>query len=62
MRRYFMAGGFCIGRQIALHLHTQIAHLLLEVGNLLLLARHSTAQFFDQVFGEGQFDFDFGQA
>lgn len=57
-----MAGSFCISGKIALQLQTQITHLLLEIGKLLLLARHRTVQLFNQIFGEGQFDFDFRQA
>ena len=46
----------------ALHLQTQLAQLLFEPGNLLLLASDGAIQLFEQIFAETQLDFDFGEA
>jgi hypothetical protein len=51
-----------IRRQAALQLQAQIANQLLEIGNTLLLPGHGAVEFFEQVFVEAQFDFNFGEA
>jgi hypothetical protein len=50
-----------IRRQAALQLQPQIANHLLQVGNALLLLRHSAVQFFKQILIETQLDFDLGK-
>mgnify|MGYP003386755637 CR=1 FL=1 len=61
MRRDFLAGTIAVRGQAALHLQAQIAQLLFEPGDLLLLAGHRAVQLFEQIFVEAQLDFDFGK-
>jgi len=62
MRRDFMAGAAVLRRLTALHLQAQFAQLLLEPGDLLLLAGDRAVQFLKQVLTETQLDFDFGKS
>ncbi len=51
-----------IGQCYFLQLLAQLMLLLLQTGDLFLLAKHGEVQRFQQVFHLGEFDFDFSQA
>ena len=62
MRRNLVARGTRFVRQGVLHLLVEQAKLLLNQIDLPLLADHRLVERFDQVLGESEFGYDFGQA
>lgn len=61
MRRRPVVWSGGVGRQAALQLQAQVAHLLFKRRDLLLLACHRAVQFLEQIFVEAQLHFNFGQ-
>lgn len=63
VRRYFLACRASLGgRRHVLQLPVQMAQLLLQQVNLLLLAIDRAVEFFDKVFGQADPAFDFDEA
>lgn len=61
MGRDFVGRRAMIGGQAALHLQPQVAQLLFQFGDALLLLRNGAVEFLEQVLAETQLDLDFGE-
>lgn len=62
MRRNFLAQAPALRGRLGLQLLAQEAQLLLQLVDLLLLAKDGAVELIQQIFGKAEFDLEFGQS